>query len=198
MYIPSLYIAHTPGDFFFKRKGKCCYFKYTVSRTTFSQKVISIFSLEKAKSEVAQTNQHLNSPLCCLKWCLLILHTVPSATLSHAGYALTLLKLCFTASGLRASIVKSCCTHTVCHKFRQYFSYTGFSSIIQKYRRTHRVRWKKENMIKGLIALHLCNKYRPASNHSKHTETRPRYNQGFCQSASWCQENKVRCIIWPA
>lgn len=57
MYNSSLNILPTLGDFFKKRNGNCCYFKYTVSRTTFSQKVISIVSLEKAESEVAQTNQ---------------------------------------------------------------------------------------------------------------------------------------------
>lgn len=101
MYISSLYVLPTLSVFLRKGQGKC-FFKYTISTTTFSQKVIAIVSLEKAKSEVAQTNRHLNSPLCCLKWCLLILHTVPSATLSHAGYALTLLKLCFTTSELWA------------------------------------------------------------------------------------------------
>lgn len=99
----------------------------SIQNYIFSESHCHALLREGRKSEVAQTNQHLNTPLYCLKWCLLILHTVPSATLSHAGFALTLLKLCFTASELWASIVKSFCSHTVCHTLRQCLSYTVFS-----------------------------------------------------------------------
>lgn len=39
----------------------------TVSRSIFPQKVIAIFSLERAKSEVIQTNQNINSPFVLFK-----------------------------------------------------------------------------------------------------------------------------------
>lgn len=123
----------------------------SIQNFIFSKSHCYILLRESRQSEVAQTNQHLNTPLCCLKWCLLILHTVPSANLSHAGFALTLLKLCYTASELWASIVKSFCTHTVCHTLRQCLSYTMFSlwyTATQTYTQGEGEK-KKDNMIKA-------------------------------------------------
>lgn len=91
-----------------QRKVKGCSLESTVSRTAAYQELTAIFSLEKEKPEVS--HKQTSTPLCCLKWCILILHTAPWAVWS---FAWTLLKLCFTTSELWANVVKNCSTHNL-------------------------------------------------------------------------------------
>lgn len=81
---------HTPAVIFKCRLGivvfcqLCVIFCFKKNMLVLEAYCTQTYS-EKAKSRGRTNKTASERLLCCLKWCLLILHTAPSATLSHAG-----------------------------------------------------------------------------------------------------------------